>query len=377
VSRDTRRTFGTTRKEKSGRYSIRYSFEGRQVSVKGTFPTKTLAEAKLATIQTELGLGTHVNPSMTEMTLAEWWGHYSSTKTDWALRTRDERRGLWRRYLDPAFGKKRMTDITTTSVRSWHAALYAKHPSTAQGAYRLLRQVLAAAVDDNRLLRNPCRIPGAGADKAPERKTATLPEVETIVRHLPVHVRLLVLLATYAGLRRSELLGLRRCDVDVLHGTVTVARSMHELDDGSIVFKEPKTKAGRRTVAYPASIATEVTEHLAAFVGPERDALVFTGERSGDALRPHVFDIAWRKARAAAGRPDLHLHDLRHTSLTLAAATGATLPELMHRAGHSTPHAALRYLHATRERDRVISDALSELRPVAEVIDLEEHRRIS
>ena len=31
----------------------------------------------------------------------------------------------------------------------------------------------------------------------------------------------------------------------------------------------------------------------------------------------------------------MRLHDLRHTGLTLAAATGATTAELMHRAGHS------------------------------------------
>jgi len=46
----------------------------------------------------------------------------------------------------------------------------------------------------------------------------------------------------------------------------------------------------------------------------------------------------------------------------------------MHRAGHSTPHASLRYLHATQDRDRVISDALSELRPLAEVIDIQARR---
>lgn len=375
MSRETRRTFGTTRQERSGRYSARYSYEGRQVSVPGTFATKKAAEKRLAEIQTELGRGTHADPARSEDSLGDWWDEYSTTKTDWAARTREEREGLWRRYIGPAFGRKRLTAITTTAVRSWHASLHAEHPSSATGAYRLLRQVLGAAVDDNRLPRNPCRIPGAGSDKAPERKTATLHEVETIVAHLPEHMRLMVLLATYAGLRSSELHALRRSDIDVLHSTVNVARSMHELDDGTVIFKEPKTAASRRTVAYPEAIASEVVDHLARFVGPGRDALVFTGERSGEALRPHVFGIAWRKARAAAGRPDLHLHDLRHTSLTLAAATGATLAELMHRAGHSTPHAALRYQHATAERDRVISEALSDLRPVAEVVDLEGRRR--
>lgn len=70
---------------------------------------------------------------------------------------------------------------------------------------------------------------------------------------------------------------------------------------------------------------------------------------------------AWTKARLRVGRPDLHLHDLRHTGLTFAAATGATTEELMRRAGHASADAALRYQHATRDRDRVLAKALEDL----------------
>jgi hypothetical protein len=45
----------------------------------------------------------------------------------------------------------------------------------------------------------------------------------------------------------------------------------------------------------------------------------------------------------------------------LAAATGATLAELMARLGHSTAGAALRYQHAAEDRDKAIAAALSEL----------------
>ena|ERR1039458_6089993 len=53
--------------------------------------------------------------------------------------------------------------------------------------------------------------------------------------------------------------------------------------------------------------------------------------------------------------------NLRHTGLTLAAATGATTAELMHRAGHASASASLRYQHATRDRDQVLANALAEL----------------
>ena len=57
----------------------------------------------------------------------------------------------------------------------------------------------------------------------------------------------------------------------------------------------------------------------------------------------------------------LRLHDLRHTCNTLTAATGASTRELMHRMGHASARAALRYQHATRDRDEVIAAALSDL----------------
>jgi integrase len=67
------------------------------------------------------------------------------------------------------------------------------------------------------------------------------------------------------------------------------------------------------------------------------------------------------KARAAAGRPDLRWHDLRHSGAVLAAATGASIAELMARLGHSTPTAAMRYQHAAQGRDREIAALLSKL----------------
>ena len=59
---------------------------------------------------------------------------------------------------------------------------------------------------------------------------------------------------------------------------------------------------------------------------------------NGGHLQPSTLYRHWYKARAAAGRPDLRLHDLRHSGAVLAAATGASLAELMARLGHS--HAA-------------------------------------
>jgi integrase len=93
---------------------------------------------------------------------------------------------------------------------------------------------------------------------------------------------------------------------------------------------------------------------------PGQDSLLFPAE-SGDHLQPSTLYRHYYKARAAAGRPDLRFHDLRHSGAVLAAQSGATLAELMARLGHSSPAAAMRYQHAAAGRDRAIAEALSRL----------------
>jgi integrase len=59
--------------------------------------------------------------------------------------------------------------------------------------------------------------------------------------------------------------------------------------------------------------------------------------------------------------PDYHFHDLRHLAATMAAVSGATTRELMHRMGHSSSRAAPIYQHATEDRDLAIAEAMSRL----------------
>jgi hypothetical protein len=67
----------------------------------------------------------------------------------------------------------------------------------------------------------------------------------------------------------------------------------------------------------------------------------------------------WYKARAEARRKELA--DLRHSGAVLAAATGASLAELMGPPRSFDTQAAMRYHHAAKGRDREIAALLSKL----------------
>ncbi|MBI4899078.1 MAG: tyrosine-type recombinase/integrase [Actinobacteria bacterium] len=91
-----------------------------------------------------------------------------------------------------------------------------------------------------------------------------------------------------------------------------------------------------------------------------RGGLLFY-DRHGRNLRPADFQAAWHAARAAARRGDLKFHHLRHTGAVLAAPSGATLADLMGRLGHRSPAMAMIYQHTAADRDRLISDRLSQI----------------
>jgi integrase len=156
------------------------------------------------------------------------------------------------------------------------------------------------------------------------------------------------------------LTALRRRQIDLDKQTVTVVEQALELAGGHIVVGPPKSDAGRRVVAIPTKLASELSEHLASYVAPGPDSLVFTGEK-GAPLRRANWNLKWRAAVAECGIEGLHFHDLRHTGNTFAAATGASTKELMARMGHASPRAALIYQHATAEREHAIADALNEV----------------
>jgi integrase len=99
---------------------------------------------------------------------------------------------------------------------------------------------------------------------------------------------------------------------------------------------------------------------LKTHVGRTGDSLLF-GEDDCTHLRADRYRTHWEKARAAIGKPNLRVHDLRHVGAVLAAQSGATTAELMHRLGHTTPQMALRYQHVAEGRDAEIAERLSKL----------------
>jgi integrase len=117
-------------------------------------------------------------------------------------------------------------------------------------------------------------------------KPATLAQVDAITEAMPEGQRLMVLLATWCAMRFGELVELRRGDVNVKDGVVSITRGVSRVTGGNVVGG-PKSHAGVRDVAIPPHILPAVVAHLKG-VGGGADTLLFPA-KSGRHLQPSTF----------------------------------------------------------------------------------------
>ena len=359
-----RRRFGRVRQLPSGRWQARHTGPDGLDRSLGTFATKRDADRALAAVETDLNRGAWVDPQAG----SQWLETYADRWLD-MRRLRPRTRELYREQLRlrilPTLGHLPINKVTPQVVREWHASLAAASTATGRGAaavstsYRVLRAILATAVEDELLPRNPCTIRRAAVDRPSARPTLTERDVWAVAAHVPDRYQAFVWLAAATALRSAELAALRRRDIDLLRKTLRVERAYIEPTSGAAFFGPPKSDAGVRAVPLPDVVVPILYQHLGRFAQPGPDGLLFTSEK-GQPISRHNRKW-WRRACQDAGiDPRAHLHDLRHAGLTLAAQAGATLKELMALAGHSSPRAAMVYQHAAKGRAAEIAARMSD-----------------
>lgn len=248
-----------------------------------------------------------------------------------------QRLGWWSERI----GDKPVGKVTRQHVKGALAALEAdgKKPATLNRYRSALSAVFAWFNDKHDTKHNPAReVKQRTEDNA---RTRFLSDGE-LTRLLVAaksskweRLHLLVCLAVTTGARRSELLGLRWCDVDLK------ARTAHLAD----------TKNGsRRVLTLPTSVIAELMKFRevgASYLFPHTSAL------SGPFLH---FDCYWRAALAEAGIVDFHFHDLRHTCASILAMSGASLLEIGQVLGHKSPAMTMRYAHLCTTHKQALTD---------------------
>lgn len=362
TSTDKRR-WGSVELQPSGMFRARPRGHRTNQRLKARmFSTYEEADEWLAEVRVALAKGTLIDARAGKIPLREFFETFLQCN-DLEESTILDYRCRFRTRIDGSLGHRPLNEITVEEIKGWWVALKKTHPTTRSSnakAYRLLQTLCNDAVDSELIARSPCRIKGAGREHPKERPVVTLELAAALADAMPAHMRVVVSLGIWSQLRLGEILGLRRCDIDLDAAEIHVRQAAKHLTTGAIRFGTPKEES-RRTLVMPEPLRQDLAEHLERFVKDGPYSLLVTGAKGGP-LRPQVLGPAFRTALEGVGLPKgTHIHDLRHSGATLYAQSGATLKETMSQLGHRSQRAALIYQHAVPQRARINAAAMSEL----------------
>lgn len=277
-----------------------------------------------------------------------------------------------RRHLAPGLGTVPLARLSPERLQRFYADRLAAGLSstTVRNLHMLLHRALDQAVKWRKLAINPCDAAQAPRRARPEMTTWTPEQVRHFLTATAAEeLHALFRLALLTGMRRGELLALIWDDVDLDRAALAVRRSLTIDRDRHWIIGEPKTAAGRRAVALPASCVAALRRHRVRqtarrlSIGDlwQPTGLVFD-RGDGTLLHPNVALATFGRLTKAAGLPHIRFHDLRHTSATLALADGVHPKIVSERLGHSSVAMTLdRYSHVSLNMQRDAADRLDRL----------------
>ncbi len=322
-----------------------------------TFARKADAQRFLVEMEADKARGSWIDPRGADTTLSAWVEEFLKLARRLSPTTVQTYRRDLDRYVLPRFGGYRIGRLPADEIENWLNDEVAAGiaPSSVHRHYRTLRRVLQVAVQKQRLLANPCD--RVEPPRVPQREMTFL-SWEQVVELAEAHFerfRSLIYLAVDAGMRWSELVGLRRARVDLRNRKVRVTEQLVRLDSGEWLRKEPKTGASVRSITISPFTAEVLAGHLERFAVPGLDGLVFGAGKP--VAESSFWNQHFRRALERAGIR-CRFHDLRHTSVALAIAEGAHPKAIQACMGHSSINVTLdRYGHLFPELDEAIATA--------------------
>lgn len=335
-----------------------------------TAATKREAEKLLSKTLHDLQTGGFIEPS--KATTGEYLTHWLET-IETTVRPSSHRRfsEVIRSRVVPAIGSVPLSSLSPLHVQDFYRRCLADRlsPSTVALYHNVLHRALDQAVKWQLLIRNPCDAVDAPHEASPEMTTWTTDQARAFLAVADDHdLRALWLLAVHTGMRRGEILALRWQDVDLDRASLAVRRTLTR-GTGALTFGEPKSKAGRRSLALPAVCVDVLRSHRIRQLerrlqlgGAWQDTDLVFERGDGSLLHPNSLLNAFFRLTAAAGVPRIRFHDLRHTAATLMLANGEHPKIVQERLGHSDISMTLnRYSHVTMDMQRDAVDRLERL----------------
>jgi integrase len=322
----------------SVRYRARIKFHGREVATR-VFERRRDAEAWEREQKRRLHLGEWFDPRRGRVPLESVAEEWLSSRRAVKRRTRETDESTWRLHVEPRFGDRPVSSITTAEVEQWVGSLVsAGHSASSVNRYlATLRSVLNHAVRDSRITVNPAAFvrPPSGAHTRREGRFLTLAQLWALRDACAAPYADVVPVLGLAGLRWGELAGLQVGDLLALPGaglrlqrTVLASRA-----DGQLFIDSLKNNRARSV-----PLVADLVPIVAGWATGKRPADLLFAAPAGGPLSEANWkrSVGWTKAIQAIGMPGLRVHDLRHTAASVWLGAGADPKVVQRILGHAS-----------------------------------------
>jgi len=260
-------------------------------------------------------------------------------------------------WIVPGLGKEKLSKITTARLRDWSAWMKDNGVSDNQRrkAINELKAMFLRAEEEGVISSNPARLLRPPAEKKREAKPVPPEALPALLACGDPLVSIAVRLGADTGARRSNILGLRFCDIEG-----TTVRFVYKVveGDGGAPAVEPGSKTGEKTRVV--TISQDTADAVVVFRRRAEETAVAAGGvlradgfvvsaavDHSEPMRPRTFYGRWNKALTAAGLngKGLQFKGLRHLAASHLLMSGMDPVRVAARLGHSVDVLLSTYSH--------------------------------
>jgi integrase len=357
------RWFGD-RKRYVGEVNLGYDAQGKRKRKTVYGDTLEEVQDEMIRLQGDALEGSLTEPSgaKLEAYLADWLEN--TVRPNRRATTYVSYEGVIRNHVNTHMGGVRLDRLTSAHMDNLFSSMVraGASPRTRQLAYRVLKRALKKAIRRRWVSRS---VWDEVECPAVPKKSMRYYDPEQVGRLLKaaegLRLETLFYVAVFGGLRQGELFGLTWREVDFERGLVNVRHTLQEVK-GRLALKEPKSKAGERTVVLPPFVVAKLNDHRQRMLAEGRDVKegpVFCDSHGGWLRKSNFTRQVFKPLLAKAGLPDVRFHDLRHTSATLLLGLDVNPKLVQERLGHGQVKLTLdTYTHVLPSLQKDVADKL-------------------
>ena len=273
-----------------------------------------------------------------------------------------------RLHIKPLLGSEKLSKLTMPAVQSYlDGLLETRSKAMAGKAVRALSSIIAEAQRRGLVAQNVAKGVKVIRSKREKKKIVvpTKQDLRAMLEQAAIDFpdfRPLLLTAIFAGLRSSELRGLRKADVDLRSAEITISQRADQWGE----IGSPKSEAGHRTIPIPPMLVSVLREWM--LRAPRSTlGLLFPNSEGGVRLHSNMLNREYWPLQVAAGlweptersgedgqpvvRARYDFHSLRHAAASSWIKQHVDLKRLTTWLGHASVQTTLDvYGHLIRDQ---------------------------